>query len=47
VGLEPDYLISLPDVENIDEFEDTQLQAAIDFLLGRPVVSETPVEESS
>jgi carboxyl-terminal processing protease len=47
VGLEPDYLISLPDVENIDEFEDTQLQAAIDFLLGRPIVSETPVEESS
>jgi carboxyl-terminal processing protease len=45
-GLEPDYVISLPDVENPDEFEDTQLQAAIDYLLGNPIVSETPAENS-
>ncbi|MEJ2749690.1 MAG: S41 family peptidase, partial [Anaerolineae bacterium] len=32
-GLEPDYLITLPDVENPDDFVDTQLQAAIDYLL--------------
>jgi carboxyl-terminal processing protease len=46
IGLEPDYLISLPEVENPDEFTDTQLQAAIDYLLGKPIVSETPVEGS-
>jgi carboxyl-terminal processing protease len=45
-GLEPDYLISLPEVENPDDFEDTQLQAAIDYLLGRPIVGETPTEGS-
>lgn len=45
-GLEPDYLISLPEVENPDDFEDTQLQAAIDYLLGRPIVSETPAEDN-
>ena len=38
-GLEPDYLISLPEVENPDEFTDTQLQAAIDYLLGKPISS--------
>ncbi len=37
-GLDPDYAISLPDVENQDDFEDTQLQAAIDYLLGKPIV---------
>lgn len=45
-GLEPDYLISLPEVENPGDFEDTQLQAAIDYLLGRPIVGETPAEGS-
>ncbi len=46
IGLEPDYLISLPEVENPDDFTDTQLQAAIDYLLGKPIASETPVEGS-
>ena len=46
-GLEPDYLISLPEVENPDDFTDTQLQAAVDYLLGRPVVSETAGKGSS
>ena len=45
-GLEPDYLISLPEVENPDDFTDTQLQAAIDYLLGNPIASEIPVEGS-
>jgi carboxyl-terminal processing protease len=47
IGLEPDYLISLPQVETIEEFEDTQLQAAIDYLLGQPIISEEPTEDSS
>jgi carboxyl-terminal processing protease len=46
IGLEPDYLISLPEVENPGDFTDTQLQAAIDYLLGNPIVSETPLEGS-
>ena len=36
-GIEPDYLVALPEVTASAEFEDTQLQAAIDFLLGRPI----------
>lgn len=39
-GIQPDYLISLPEVDNPDDFVDTQLQAAIDYLLGKPIVSE-------
>ncbi|MCB9445021.1 MAG: S41 family peptidase [Ardenticatenaceae bacterium] len=46
-GLEPDYLITLPEVENPEDFTDTQLQAAIDYLLGNPIVSETPSDNSS
>jgi carboxyl-terminal processing protease len=42
-GLEPDYLVSLPDTE--EEFSDTQLQAAVDLILGRPVL-ETTVGDS-
>jgi len=42
-GLEPDYFIPLPEsTEDGAEFEDTQLQAAIDFLLGKPVTSVPP-----
>ena len=42
-GLEPDYAVELPeidpdaDVQSDIEFEDTQLQAAIDYLLGRSI----------
>ncbi|MBK8899979.1 MAG: S41 family peptidase [Anaerolineaceae bacterium] len=42
VGLTPDYYIPLPDVENGAEFEDTQLQAAIDFLQGETIISIPP-----
>lgn len=42
VGLTPDYYIPLPDVENGAAFEDTQLQAAIDFLQGKTVISIPP-----
>ncbi|MFQ5419747.1 MAG: S41 family peptidase [Anaerolineae bacterium] len=34
-GIEPDFLVAV-DGENLDD--DTQLQAAVDFLLGRPVI---------
>ncbi|MEZ4646892.1 MAG: S41 family peptidase [Chloroflexota bacterium] len=44
-GLEPDYYISLPDVESGAEFTDTQLQAAIDYLLGNPVISVPPTDD--
>jgi carboxyl-terminal processing protease len=39
-GLEPDITVSLPEVENFDDFTDTQLQAAIDYLLGNQVIDE-------
>jgi carboxyl-terminal processing protease len=39
VGLIPDYLIPSAEVENADEYVDTQLQAAIDILLGKTVTS--------
>jgi carboxyl-terminal processing protease len=48
-GLRPDYLILLPDFDPDQEFEDTQLQAAIDFLLGEPIIESPepePVEET-
>lgn len=39
-GLQPDIVITLPeDLTTLDEGEDPQLQAAIDHLLGKPVVS--------
>ena len=36
-GLEPDYLVT-NSVDEAGQFEDNQLEAAIDFLLGRPVM---------
>ena len=39
-GLDPDINVTLPEVEDVDEFTDTQLQAAIDYLLGKPVIEE-------
>ena len=42
IGLTPDYFIPLPEPEEGAEFEDTQLQAAIDFLQGRTIISLPP-----
>lgn len=39
-GLEPDISVVLPDVDDVDDFTDTQLQAAVDFLLGKQVMDE-------
>lgn len=36
-GLEPDYVVPLPELAEGDVFVDVQLEAAIDYLLGRPV----------
>ncbi len=47
VGLEPDYSIALPEFEEGQEIEDSQLQAAIDFLLGEPIMESAPVNEES
>ncbi len=44
-GLNPDYFIPLPEVELGAEFEDTQRQAAIDFLLGQTIISIPPEED--
>ncbi len=41
-GLAPDLRIALPEFDPDQEFEDTQLQAAIDYLLGRPVIESEP-----
>lgn len=46
-GLEPDYRIQLPEFDPDQEFEDTQLQAAIDFLLGEPIIESEPQAEGS
>lgn len=46
-GLTPDYLILLPDPATATEFEDTQLQGAIDYLLGKPVIESAPLAEES
>jgi carboxyl-terminal processing protease len=46
-GLEPDYRIDLPELDSDQEFEDTQLQAAIDYLLGKPVIESAPASEES
>ncbi len=47
-GLDPDYFIPLPEFDPDVEFEDTQLQAAIDFLSGEDIISVPPevIEES-
>ncbi|MEZ4590381.1 MAG: S41 family peptidase [Chloroflexota bacterium] len=42
IGLTPDYYIPLPEPEAGAEFEDTQLQAAIDFLQGETIISVPP-----
>ncbi len=39
-GLEPDITVELPEFEEGVEFNDTQLQAAIDYLLGNQVIDE-------
>lgn len=39
-GLVPDITVSLPEVEDLNDFTDTQLQAGIDFLLGKQVIDE-------
>jgi carboxyl-terminal processing protease len=41
-GLDPDYFIPLPDVEEGAEFEDTQLNAAVNYLLGETIISIPP-----
>lgn len=43
-GLMPDYFVLLPDSEQ-DEFSDTQLEAAIDFLMGRPVLESESADQ--
>lgn len=42
IGLTPDFYIPLPEVEEGVEPEDTQLQAAIDYLLGETIISIPP-----
>ncbi|MFN2135556.1 MAG: S41 family peptidase, partial [Candidatus Promineifilaceae bacterium] len=44
-GLTPDYYVLLPEFDPDVEFEDTQLEAAVDFLLGQPVI-ESPQPEA-
>ena len=46
-GLTPDISIKLPEVETAEEFTDTQLQAAIDYLLGNPVIQDDPSTSGS
>ena len=46
-GLDPDIFIPLPEFEEGVDFEDTQLQAAIDYLLGKEVLSIPPEEKES
>lgn len=43
-GLEPDYFVPVAPTVDEGDPDDTQLQAAIDFLLGRPVESVPPQE---
>ena len=46
-GIAPDYFIPLPEFDPDMEFEDTQLQAALDFLLGEEIISVPPVVEET
>jgi carboxyl-terminal processing protease len=39
-GLTPDISVTLPDYVETEEFKDTQLQAAVDYLLGNQVIGE-------
>ncbi|PID86660.1 MAG: peptidase S41 [Chloroflexi bacterium] len=43
-GLDPDYFIPLPEYNPNAAFEDTQLQAALDFLSGEGIISVPPEE---
>ena len=43
-GLDPDFLVALPELDD-DHFDDTQLGAAIDYLLGRPVIESPGAQE--
>ncbi|PIE80748.1 MAG: peptidase S41 [Chloroflexi bacterium] len=43
-GLDPDYFIPLPEYDPNAAFEDTQLQAALDFLSGEGIISVPPEE---
>ena len=45
-GLEPDLSIQLPE-EIEEDFTDTQLQAAIDFLLGEEILDMPPSSDES
>lgn len=42
LGLTPDYFIPLPEGDFVAEGDDTQLQAAIDFLTGETIISIPP-----
>lgn len=42
IGLTPDYFIPLPELTPGAEFDDTQLQAAIDYLQGKTIISVPP-----
>lgn len=44
-GLNPDYFIPLPATEDGETFTDTQLQAAIDLLTGKEIISMPPDDE--
>ena len=46
-GISPDYRVNLPEYDPVEEFDDTQLQAAIDYLLGKPVIESAPQAEDS
>lgn len=46
-GIDPDYFIPLPEFDPDVEFEDTQLQAALDYLLGETIISVPPVVDES
>ena len=46
-GISPDYRVNLPENDPVEEFDDTQLQAAIDYLLGKPVIESAPQAEDS
>jgi carboxyl-terminal processing protease len=46
IGLTPDYFIPFSDTEEGEEFVDDQLQAAIDYLSGKEIISIPPEPET-
>lgn len=44
-GLDPDFFIPLPPDEAVEENVDPQLQAAIDYLMGKTIISSPPETE--